>query len=87
MPDHGGTQDIVLMVDPRVTAIPVHDNGEELVDVRDHGLRVSSFRADDAGILAYVRAGLAGRLRRAAEALPGGLHLLIIEGYRPRTQA
>jgi hypothetical protein len=40
-------ESIVLMGDPRVTAIPVSDNGAELVDVRDYGLRVSQFRADD----------------------------------------
>jgi hypothetical protein len=32
---------IVLMSDPRETAIPVSDNGEDLTDVRDHDLRVS----------------------------------------------
>jgi zinc D-Ala-D-Ala dipeptidase len=81
--DGNDTQEIVLMGDPRVTAIPVRDNGEELADVRDHGLRVSAFRADGAGYFAHVRAGLVPRLLRAADALPGGLQLLFIEGYRP----
>lgn len=84
MPDETATgNSIVLMGDPRVAAIPVSDNGEELTDVRDHGLRVSLFRADDAGDFAHVRAGLATRLLRAAAELPRGVHLLIIEGYRP----
>ena len=74
---------IILMGDPRVTAVPASDNGEELVDVRDHGLRVSAFRADDSGDFALVRAGLAARLLQAAELLPRGSHLLLIEGYRP----
>ena len=74
---------ILLMGDPRVTGIPVSDNGEELADVRHYGLRVSPFRADDAGDFAHVRAGLATRLLQAAEALPRGVHLLLIEGYRP----
>ena len=74
---------IVLMGDPRVTAIPVSDNGEELTDVRDHGLGVSSSYADDGGDFAHVRAGLVARLLQADEALPRGVHLLIIEGYRP----
>jgi D-alanyl-D-alanine dipeptidase len=60
---------IVLMSDPRETAIPVSDNGEDLTDVRDHDLRVSSFRAEDAGDFAHVRAGLATGLLQAAEAL------------------
>ena len=84
MPDETATgNSIVLMGDPRVTAIPVSDNGEELTDVRNHGLRVSTFRADDTGDFAHVRAGLAARLLRAAGELPRGVHLLLIEGYRP----
>ena len=84
MPDETTTGDgIILMGDPRVTAVPVSDNGEELIDVRDHGLRVSTFRADDSGDFALVRAGLAARLLQAAELLPRGSHLLLIEGYRP----
>jgi D-alanyl-D-alanine dipeptidase len=79
-PDGGG---IVLICDPRVTAIPVGDNGEDLVDVRDRGLRTSSYRADAAGQFARVRAGLADRLARADAALPGGVRLLVFEGYRP----
>jgi D-alanyl-D-alanine dipeptidase len=66
-----------------VSAIPVRDNGQELVDVRDRGLRVSSLRADDAGIFAHLRTGLADRLVQAAGALPGGVQFLIVEGYRP----
>jgi len=86
MPDKATTVDsVVLMGDPRVTSIPVNDSGDELADVRDHGLRVSSLKADDAGDFAHVRAGLATRLVQAAEALPRGVHLLIIEGYRPPT--
>jgi zinc D-Ala-D-Ala dipeptidase len=76
-------ESIVLMGDPRVTAIPVSDNGAELVDVRDYGLRVSQFRADDTGDFMHVRAGLATRLIQAQAALPRGVHLLLIEGYRP----
>ena len=75
--------DIVLMGDPRVMAIPVIDNGEDLTDVREHGLRVSTFLADDVGDFARVRAGLAARLRQAARELPRGVHLKFIEGYRP----
>jgi zinc D-Ala-D-Ala dipeptidase len=84
MPDETATgNSIILMGDPLVTAVPVSDNGEELTDVRDHGLRVSTLRADDTGDFAHVRAGLAARLLQAAEALPRGMRLLLIEGYRP----
>jgi D-alanyl-D-alanine dipeptidase len=75
--------DILLMADPRVAAVPVHDCGEELVDVRSCGtLSLSAFRADDLGDFAQVRAGVLDRLARAGQALPAGLRLLIVEGYR-----
>jgi D-alanyl-D-alanine dipeptidase len=77
------TDSIVLMADPRVTAIPVTDNDEELTDVRDHALSVSSLKAGEGEDFAYVRAGLAARLVEAQEALPRGIRLLLIEGYRP----
>lgn len=83
MREDSGARGLVLMGDWRVMSVPVCDNEEELVDVRDHGLRVSSFRADGAGDFAHVRAGVAARLLRAADALPGGVQLLVIEGYRP----
>jgi D-alanyl-D-alanine dipeptidase len=44
--------------------------------------RVAAFRGDDSGDFALVRAGLAARLRRAADVLPRGVRLLVIEGYR-----
>jgi zinc D-Ala-D-Ala dipeptidase len=84
MPDETATgSSIILMGDPRMTAVPVSDNGEELTDVRDHGLRVSAIRADGAGDFAHVRAGLAARLLQAAGELPRGVNLLLVEGYRP----
>jgi zinc D-Ala-D-Ala dipeptidase len=81
--DGSGTGNIVLMGDPLVTAIAVRDNGEQLTDVREHGLRVSSFRAGQAGDFAFLRTGVAARLLAAQQSLPPGLKLLIIEGYRP----
>lgn len=75
---------IVLMADPRVAAIPVREAGEELLDVRDcEMLLVSPFRADEAGAFAHVRMEVLDRLVTADAALPDGLRLLIIEGYRP----
>ncbi|MEV1239753.1 M15 family metallopeptidase [Nonomuraea sp. NPDC050022] len=74
--------DIVLISDPRVAAIPVRDNGEELADVRGR-LRVDERMADRAGAFAHLRSGLLARLERAERRLPDGFHLLIVEGYRP----
>ncbi|MEU6011451.1 M15 family metallopeptidase [Streptomyces sp. NPDC047453] len=74
---------IMLMSDPKVAAIPVHDCGEALLDVRDHGLRVDDRRSDDTGAFAHLREDVLARLLRAQELLPDGLCLLFIEGYRP----
>ena len=56
----------ILLCDPRVRAVPVRDNGDPLVRFGD----------------AWVRTGLASRLREAESALPDGLRLHVVEGYR-----
>ncbi|YCK41343.1 M15 family metallopeptidase [Actinomadura sp. ATCC 39365] len=74
--------DVVLISDPRVSAIPVRECGEPLADVRGR-LRVDTRMADDDGAYAHLRAGLLDRLEQAESSLPDGFHLLIVEGYRP----
>ncbi|MFC4852637.1 M15 family metallopeptidase [Actinophytocola glycyrrhizae] len=59
----------ILLSDPAVHAIRVHDNGDPLVPL--------SFAP---GVL--VRSGLAGRLVRARAALPDAVDLLVVEGHR-----
>jgi D-alanyl-D-alanine dipeptidase len=71
--------DIVLISDPRVTRIPVRENGEPLADARGR-LRVRP--GDPAGGHAHLRAGVLARLERAERSLPDGYHLLIVEGHR-----
>jgi D-alanyl-D-alanine dipeptidase len=72
------------MSDPKVAAIPVLECGEQLVDVR----RVSSLLVDgrkqqeSADTFAYLREGVLDRLLAAEAALPQGLRLLLVEGYR-----
>jgi zinc D-Ala-D-Ala dipeptidase len=63
----------LLLSDPRVSAVPVRDVDEPLV-VLDPG-----FGPDRA----LVRQGLATRLESARAALPPGIHLRVVEGYRP----
>lgn len=74
--------DVVLISDPRVSAVPVRECGEPLADVRGR-LRVDARMADADGAYAHLRAGLLDRLERAESSLPDGFHLLIVEGYRP----
>ncbi|MCX5427421.1 M15 family metallopeptidase [Streptomyces sp. NBC_00257] len=76
--------EIVLMSDPRVAAIPVAECGERLVDVRRSGsLLVDARQQDPADAFAYLRGGVLGRLLKAQAMLPQGLRLLFVEGYRP----
>ncbi|QEU96374.1 M15 family metallopeptidase [Streptomyces kanamyceticus] len=75
---------IILMNDPRVVDIPVHECGEPLVDLRQLPfVDVDERLADQAGAYAQLREGVAWRLARAARLLPEGLRLLVTEGYRP----
>ncbi len=75
---------MILLSDPRIAAITSADDAEPLVDLRTYPrLRVDSRAADDTGVYAHVRRGLADRLAAAQQVLPDGVHLLLIEGYRP----
>lgn len=76
--------EIVLMADPRVAAIPVAECGEPLVDVRREGsLLVDTRKQDPATAFAHLRKGVLQRLIEAQSLLPQGLRLLFVEGYRP----
>ncbi|GHG13382.1 D-alanyl-D-alanine dipeptidase [Amycolatopsis bullii] len=72
------------MADPRVSAVPVRECGEPLIDIRTE----SSFLVDprkqaDSDAFHHLRKSLLERLLEAQARLPGGLRFLIIEGYRP----
>ncbi|MFI7425555.1 M15 family metallopeptidase [Micromonospora sp. NPDC049836] len=75
---------MILLSDPRVAAVSSRDDGDPLVDLRDlPELRLDTRAADPAGAYARVRRGVADRLLAAQRALPDGLRLLVVEGYRP----
>jgi D-alanyl-D-alanine dipeptidase len=75
---------MILLSDPRVAAVPSADDGDPLVDLRDlPELRLDGRAADPAGAYARLRRGVADRLLAAQRALPAGVRLLLIEGYRP----
>jgi D-alanyl-D-alanine dipeptidase len=62
----------VLLSDPRVAAVPVHDSGEPLTELDE------SFGSSRA----LVRVSVARWLALARAGLPEGLGLRVIEGYR-----
>jgi D-alanyl-D-alanine dipeptidase len=77
--------EIVLMADRRVTGIPVAENGDPMIDVAASALlRIDTRAADDEGSFRFVRQGVLTRLEAAARALPDGISLVLIEGYRTR---
>ena len=76
--------DVLLLADPRVAAVPVRECGAPLVDVRGAGsLLVDGRKHDPGGAYAHLRRGLLARLEEAQALLPDGLRLLVVEGYRP----
>ena len=66
---------VILLSDPRVGVVPVHESGEALVRLDP------SFGP----ARALVRQGLAVRLDAAQAALPSGLALRVVEGHRSVT--
>lgn len=74
---------IILMSDARVAAVPVVDNGEPLVDVREKLLVDGREYNDSNGAEVHLRRGVLDRLLAAQALLPEGLRLLFVEGYRP----
>ncbi|MFF4362665.1 M15 family metallopeptidase [Streptomyces sp. NPDC001604] len=74
---------IILMPDARVAAVPVVENGEPLVDVRDKLLVDDRRHEDSHGAEILLRRGVLDRLLAAQALLPEGLRLLFVEGYRP----
>ena len=74
--------DVVLMSDPRVTGVPVAEDGAGLVDVTG-SLAVDQRKADGSGAWRLLRAPVLERLLDAADRLPRDLRLVVVEGYRP----
>lgn len=79
-------EDVVLMGDPRVAAVPVRECGEELVDVRaesDLGFLPLATNPQNSQAYGFLRRSVLERLQRAQDLLPDGYRLLLSEGYRP----
>ncbi|MCT9084759.1 M15 family metallopeptidase [Streptomyces fulvoviolaceus] len=75
--------EIILMSDARVAAIPVEECGERLVDVSGSLLVDDRKHKDSEGAEIHLRQGVLDRLLHAHNLLPEGLRLLFVEGYRP----
>lgn len=74
----------------KLRAVPIQDNGEPLVDPRTLSKRIHFAQKhpkfDDLPRTPKVRKRVAEMLAQAADSLPDGLDLKIIEGFRPLAQ-
>ena len=74
----------------KLRAVPIQDNGEPLVDPRSLSPRIQFAKKHpkfaDMSRTPEVRKRVAEMLAEAAEALPDGIDLIIIEGFRPLAQ-
>jgi D-alanyl-D-alanine dipeptidase len=75
--------EIVLMGDARVAAVPVEPLDDPLVDLRGDFATSGLKDDDDNPRFSWVRAGLAERLLAARAHLPDGYSLQVVEGLRP----
>ena len=73
---------VVLISDPRVVSIEAAECGEPLVDLHLPRIHVDDRKRDASGGWHRARRGLADRLAAAAQSLPAGIDLLIIEAFR-----
>jgi D-alanyl-D-alanine dipeptidase len=74
--------EIILMSDARVAAVPVRECGESLMDVRRDASLLTGVRPEDEPAAYFVREGVIDRLLKAQASLPTGIRLLLVEGYR-----
>lgn len=76
----------VLIIDPRVLAVPVEDCGEPLVDLRGCPMLATTYHPrakSPAGTQLHCRQDVARRLVAADRSLPEGVRLLVLECHRP----
>ncbi len=77
-------QKTVLLNDAAVVAIPIHENKEPMIDLREQQLIQygPSPEIDNNQCYTYLRSGLYELLCKAQERLPDGLRLCVYEGWR-----
>lgn len=79
--------EVLLMGDPRVAAVPLAECGDDIIDTRQvAGLESTPDENPQNPSYALLRRSVADRLLAAQQALPDGMRLLITEGYRPYEQ-
>lgn len=75
---------IVLISDPQVLAMPIIEIGDELIDISLVPELTTRLRSYDPSPYFKLRKQVVDRLIEAQRHLPSGARLLIIEGHRPQ---
>lgn len=75
---------IILISDPKVLQIPIQENNDQLVDIRDYPEILLDTRKSKASNSYFrLRKSVVAKLLEAAKYLPQGVRFLVIEGHRP----
>lgn len=75
---------ITLISDPKVLSVPIHENQEDWVDLRNQNIIVygPSPEIPDNHDYTYLRKAVYEKLKEAQSHLPKGLRFCLYEGYR-----
>ena len=77
-------EDIILISDPKVLQIPIQENNDPLVDIRDYPqIKVDDIKSKSSDSYFKLRQSVLNRLLEAKKYLPTGINFLITEGHRP----
>ncbi len=75
---------ITLISDPKVLQIPIQENGDPLVDVRDYSeILIDTRQSKVSNSYFKLRKSVVARLLEAKNYLPQGIRFMVIEGHRP----
>lgn len=79
-----GTEKTVLIADPKVLAVPIHENHERLIDLKHQKLIAygPSPLMPNNPYYTKMRKTIYNKLKKAQTLLPPGLKFCIYEGYR-----
>jgi D-alanyl-D-alanine dipeptidase len=74
---------ITLISDPKVLQIPIQENGDPLVDIRDYPeILVDTRKSKESSSYFKLRKSIVIKLLESNKYLPQGIRFLVIEGHR-----
>lgn len=77
-------QNVILISDPKVLQIPIQENGDLLVDIRDYQeILIDTRKSEASNSYFKLRESVVAKLLEATKYLPRGIRFLVIEGHRP----